>query len=197
MSFISNVKRSDADGNIMRTVNKSKGHFRVYRSIAELKNAGFRLPGPDDIIRMVSPINGWNAASLVGVMAEEDVIDTLHISTFRVGTQETKLLENLYLQKRILNLTILTHRTQTENRVKLGRQELMHAAERQGWTIFPSSNHSKLILAKMANGKHYVVETSANMNGLPNTEFFVVSDGLETYDFYMRYVFKVLMEGNV
>ena len=170
--------------------------FDPYYSIYELMAQGFALPDKNTTVKLVSFRKTWNLGSLIAMICEDETIEELHASTYRIGTNIANLLNGLSAQGRISpHCTFLLHPNQASS-LHGHKNVFLSVAETNGWKYYFSRNHSKVLLFRTDKGNNYVIETSANLNDLPNVEIYSVSNDASLFAFYVKWVFDYNIEHN-
>jgi hypothetical protein len=65
----------------------------------------------------------------------------------------------------------------------------------RGHRVLAMRTHAKIMLARMASGDRYVVETSANLRSSVNIEQFVMTNDPQLYDFHHQWIDNELLHG--
>lgn len=169
---------------------RKKKKFNIFRSIRDLSGIITELPKGDECIKALS-FGGFSSASFIALTASKTHINNLHVSTFRVGEKEIKLLEKLHKEGKLDNCTFVVFATNLESSNDKYRYMRIvdTVCKRNNWKMLTRQNHSKVLLFDTDAGK-YVIETSSNLNENPKVEQFSFEKDAALYDFYMEYLFK-------
>jgi hypothetical protein len=65
----------------------------------------------------------------------------------------------------------------------------------RGHRVLAMRTHCKLILAELADGTKYTVESSANLRSSVNVEQFVMTNDTKLYDFHRQWIYDELLTG--
>ena len=186
-----NLDLGPTDGeaiDIRHLVKKSQSKEKVFFSLEaekrQLKTALPVMPTPTESYRMLSVKGGFSSISLIAHIAQSEKIESLFVSTFRVGVRQFEVLMDLRRKGRLESVSIITSGLQGENQKNYDYlTPVLDGCKKNGWRICELNNHSKVILAKTKNG-HYVIETSSNLNENPKIEQFIVENDEGLFNWY-------------
>ena len=168
---------------VLKSQSKEKVFFSLEAEKRQLKTALPVMPTPSESYRMISVKGGFSSISLIAHIAQEK-IESLYVSTFRVGVKQFEVLIDLKRKGLLEAVSIITSGLQGENQKKYDYlTPVLDGCEKNGWRICELNNHSKVILAKTKNG-NYVIETSSNLNENPKIEQFIVENDEGLYNWY-------------
>lgn len=186
-----NLDLGPTDGetiDIRHLVKKSQSKEKVFFSLEaekrQLKTALPKMPNKNESYRMLSVKGGFSSISLIAHIAQTEKIESLYVSTFRVGVRQFEVLMDLRRKGLLESVSIITSGLQGENQKKYDYlSPVLDGCKKNGWRICELNNHSKVILAKTKNG-NYVIETSSNLNENPKIEQFIVENDECLYNWY-------------
>ena len=174
----------------MTTARKKRKRLTVLRETRKLEELiGGELPGEDEVFRLVSQVE-FSAAAFLRFVADRAHVRWLGAVSFRIGSGVLRFLEDQAAAGRIEQIDFFLGNL-TANAPKNYRklaERLRRSAERFGWRVRTGNNHAKLLLFDTDRGA-FVVETSSNLNELPNMEFFIFEQDAELLAFYRRLFF--------
>lgn len=172
---------------VLKSQSKEKVFFSIETEKKQLKTALPVMPTPSESYRMLSVKGGFSSISLIAHIAQAEKIESLYISTFRVGIKQFDVLMDLKRKGRLEAVSIITSGLQGENQKKYDYlSPVLDGCQKNRWRICELNNHSKVILAKTKNG-HYVIETSSNLNENPKIEQFIVENDVGLFDWYREF----------
>jgi hypothetical protein len=165
---------------------KEKAVFSVYAG-ADLLARGVQLPGPGEALRMISYAGQFSSCSVVLWIAGQTKINSLYITTLRVGKKELQALCSLRDDDRLGDVHFILSGISKEN-TRGGKDygytdNFEKTCADYGFTWRYEKNHSKVILLDTEAGK-ITVETSSNFNENPKVEQFCITRDAGVYEFY-------------
>lgn len=169
---------------VLKSQNKEKVFFSLEAEKRQLKTALPQMPTKNESYRMLSVKGGFSSISLIAHIAQTEKIESLYVSTFRVGVRQFEVLMDLRRKGLLESVSIITSGLQGENQKNYDYlTPVLDGCKKNGWRICELNNHSKVILAKTKNG-NYVIETSSNLNENPKIEQFIVENDEGLFDWY-------------
>jgi hypothetical protein len=145
-----------------------------------------RLPGDDECFKFISE-GGFSSICFILFIAERAKINSLHITSFRVGKKEIQALHALKTKGRLDYAEFLVCSFQKD--VSCGAFKILEKICNQNdWHIHTANNHSKVHLYDTDKGK-FVIETSSNLNENPKMEQFSFEKDADLYNFYKKHMF--------
>ena len=148
------------------------------------------LPDEDEVVRLVT-LKGYDAVGILRYIVERRHVRWLGIVSLRVGPTCRRYLESA-AERGLIDradfllghLSAMPHGDQRDD-----AERLFALCRERGWTMRSSQNHAKVYLFETDDGD-YVVESSCNMNAIPNSEFFIVQRDQELLEFYRGVFFE-------
>lgn len=144
------------------------------------------LPGPDEVVKVVSLAN-LSAAGFIRYIADQTKIRKLTVSTYRIGPNTLRQLRRLHDLGHLTEAEFIVGRLMSRDKRKASAiqywDDLTAMCQRYGWRCASRDNHTKLALFDTEAGK-FVLEGSCNLNEAPNFESFSLSLDPELYEFY-------------
>lgn len=174
-------------------LDKKRYKFHI---IAELQRIEELDPDlPDNEVRKYISSGGFSSIGFVKFIAERTHINSLIVSTLRVGRKHLQVLDVLKQQGKIDNVIFIVGSIMKNDSI-VGKSyryydDLKSVCENNNWQIIVKNNHSKILLFDTKNGK-FVIETSSNLNENPNMEQFSFEKNSELYEFYKHYFLSEL-----
>lgn len=167
-------------------VRKRRTTSALYVQSGRLEDLIGPLPGPDEVVKVVSLAN-LSAAGFVRYISDQTRIDRLTVSIYRIGPNTLRQLRRLRELGHLSEATFVVGQIMSRDKRKSSAvqywEDLTGMCERYGWTCVSRDNHTKLALFDTEAGK-FVLEGSCNLNEAPNFESFSLSLDPELYDFY-------------
>lgn len=147
------------------------------------------LPGEGESVRIIT-MTEFSAVGMLRYVTDRTPVKWLGVVTFRVGKRCLGYLSNMGSSGRIRRadfiLGWLSQERRGENR-ELG-DRLDEICECYGWRMRYARNHAKVVLFDTDAGR-FVLETSSNLNDLPNWESFSFEKDDQLFDFYKQIFF--------
>jgi len=168
---------------------KSKtNRFNIIKGTREIENYIQELPKENEIFKFIST-GGFSTICFIKFISNIAKINSLCVSTLRVGKKELKMLDYLYKQNKIGKVSFIVGSLMSNDSVKVKKygyyEDLEKVCKTNGWTVIPAKNHSKVLLFDTKEGK-FVIETSSNLNENPKIEQFSFEKSEELYNFYKQ-----------
>lgn len=113
-----------------------------------------------------------------------DVCERLFVTTYSIGEDSLRVIDELMQQGRIKYLTFIFNRSLVQNKYKLLLYALNIANE-----IYVADIHAKIVLFD-----NKVLLTSSNFNKIKRYEFFVISTDNKTVEYFKTEIKKLIHE---
>lgn len=177
-------------------LNKKRYRFHIIAEKAKIETLDKELP-TNEVRKYVSN-GGFSSIGFVKFIADRTKIDSLIVSTLRVGRKHLQVLDVLKEQGRLGNVIFIVGSVM-KNDSDLGKSykyydDLFAVSPKNGWQVIEKNNHSKILLFDTDKGK-FVIETSSNLNENPNCEQFSFEKNEELYEFYKKYFLEGVANG--
>ena len=160
----------------------TRNRFDLSNSAEDLINNADILPHENESIRLISPIAGFSSCSLVMALSEMCRIDSVKITTLRVGKKELSALVELEIPS--VEFCLCDVQKQNANSYDYA-DYFENVCRENGYRFRYINNHSKIILLETSVGK-IAIETSSNFNENPKIEQFCITNSSDVYDFYLE-----------
>jgi hypothetical protein len=153
------------------------------------------LPGPGESLHGV--LSGRFALfdlipALINVT--DQPIDDLTLATLSFSKYNAADLLNLIDAGKVKNVGLLiSYFFKAQNRPLY--DALVPQLRELGFPVLSMRVHAKLILARMADGTKYVIESSANLRSCDNVEIFVMTRDDALYDFHHQWIYGQFLTG--
>lgn len=179
-------------------IKKRRTTSALYVQSSRLETLIGPLPGPDEVVKIVSMAN-LSAAGFLRYIADHATIRKLIVSTYRIGPNTLRQLRRLHDLGHLSEAEFVVGQIMGRDRRKSSAiqywADLTSMCERFGWTCVSRDNHTKLALFDTSAGK-FVLEGSCNLNEAPNFEQFSLCQDPELYDFYANALRRMIdLEG--
>lgn len=177
-------------------LNKKRYRFHIIAEKTKIEMLDKELP-TNEVRKYVSN-GGFSSIGFVKFIADRTKINSLIVSTLRVGRKHLQVLDVLKEQGR-LGKVIFIVGSIMKNDSDLGKSykyydDLFAVCQKNGWQVIVKNNHSKILLLDTDKGK-FVIETSSNLNENPNCEQFSFEKNEELYEFYKKYFLGGVADG--
>ena len=170
------------DDEISTQKSVTRNRFDLSNSAEDLINNADILPQENESIRLISPIAGFSSCSLVMALSEMCRIDSIKITTLRVGKKELSALVSLEIPS--VEFCLCDVQKQNANAYDYA-DYFENVCRENGYSFRYINNHSKIILLETSVGK-ITIETSSNFNENPKIEQFCITNSSDVYDFYLE-----------
>ena len=182
----------DVRGLIKKLKSKSKHLFKIGKEIKQIDALiDGKIPSKGECYKMVSVAGGFSSLGIIKYIADNEGIEEMYASTFRIGEKHIDILDKLGDEGKIKKCTFVVADQQQYVDKEYGYWDKVKAVcKKHKWKIIILNNHSKLILMKTPKNYH-VVETSSNLNENPKMEHFNWENDKEVFEFY-REIFEEL-----
>ena len=190
----------DICGLVEKMKSKKRSMFNITREVRQLGALLKSPPKEDECFKMLSVGGGFSSLGIIKWIAQQEKIEDLYVTTFRIGKAHFQELIYLRNSNKIGRAHFITSQTQerTDKLAKYKDSEydyykfMVKKCEEFGWDLKSFDNHSKLILMKTAKN-YYVIETSSNLNENPKMEQFSFENDKTLYDWYLA-LFEALLK---
>lgn len=167
-------------------------NFNIMREKAAIETLMTDLPD-DEIVKLLS-FGVFSSIGFIRFVADREIIKNLDVSTFAVGANQSKALDVMADDGRILNARFFVGTIMEMDAMKkraginvADRAQALDAlCKKHSWNYYIVKNHSKIILFNCASGK-YVLETSSNLNENPKFEQYSFEKNEALYNFYIKF----------
>lgn len=143
-----------------------------------------RLPSVNESIHIVTQ-NQFDAFSFVLLILQYEEIEELWAAVYRIGEKTTKALMQLSETGKIKKINLVLNDgfeafAPDVNRILVLNQDRIK--------VIRCNNHAKVMLAKTASSKYYVVEGSGNWSINARIEQYCFLNSQEIYEFHRRWM---------
>lgn len=170
--------------------------FNIIRQVREIEHYTPSLP-EDECYKYIST-GGFSAIGFVKFVCDRVHVDSMLLTSLRVGRRELQQLNALHRQGKLGMCTIITSDLMRKDSTLVKSykyyDDLARVCADNGWRLASLKNHSKVILFGTTSGK-YVIETSSNFNENPKIEQFSFEKSDALYDFYHNFFLSCVPRG--
>jgi hypothetical protein len=145
------------------------------------------LPEPDEVIHAVmdGSFDGWSIIPAIRQLSGQPITE-LWIATLGFNLTNNQHLCDMLDNGDVQAVTVLCScyfRESDKDTFQPAKERL----EQRGQRLFAARNHAKIILAA-TGGRHFVVESSANLRSCQNVEQFTLTQSKAVFDFHRTWV---------
>jgi hypothetical protein len=174
-------------------LHKKRYQFHIMRELQQIEALDNTLP-TDEVRKYISR-DGFSSIGFIKFISERAHINSLVVSTLRVGRKHLQVLDVLHSQTKIDDITFIVGSIMKQDSA-LGKSykyydDLSAVCKKNDWRVIVHNNHSEVLLFDTDCGK-YVIETSSNLNENPNMEQFSFERNAELYKFYKNAFAEIL-----
>lgn len=147
------------------------------------------LPRPDQAIHLIvgGQFSLWDTVPAILALATPATIDTLHLATLSFSTSNVTGLADLLDSGKVQRVTLLVSHYFRATSPEIALPAIA-ALEARGQRWFTVRNHTKLILAKLTDGRTIAIESSANLRSKANLEQMTLYGDPGVYTFHASWL---------
>lgn len=197
-SFNAEVRYREVDicGLVQKMKSKKRKLLKITRETKQLGALVGAPPRKNECFKMLSVGGGFSSLGIIRYIADQEVIEEMYVSTFRIGKNHFKVLKKMHDSGRLNRANFIT--SSSQKRTDEGGDynyftEIEQTCADYGWGLKVFDNHSKLILMKTAQN-FYVVETSSNLNENPKMEQFSWENDKTLYEWYEELFIELMKD---
>ena len=191
----------DICGLVKKMKSKERKMFFVDDEVGQLEALLGNPPTKQECYKMLSVGGGYSSIGLIKYIAENEVINEMYVSTFRIGRKQFDVITELKDKGKLGKCAFVTSQTQQKvdcamiyNGTTYNYYEyICEKCKEYGWVLKAYDNHSKLILMR-TDKNYYVVETSSNLNENPKMEQFSFENDKSLYEWYKKLFIELIKE---
>ncbi len=186
------------DALALRATSKRRRLYNIREGTIHLARVlGGLLPGPDEVVKLISFNGGFASINFIDYIAQTEGILELTASTLRVGRRQMDRMLALHRQGKLERATFFIGALMATDELK-GKDSynyFKHAldlCDEVGWRYCVTNNHSKVLLMRTP-ARWYVLETSSNLNENPKIEQYSLEQSEELYRFYAEFFQRLML----
>lgn len=172
--------------------------FNIKKEVSQIKEILIKPPTESEVYKIISGKGGFSSIALIRFILDNEDIEDLYCSTFRIGKKQINILNDAFFEGKLKNVFLVTSNLQTESDQSQEKYNYYgHISEicrTNKWKLVNTNNHSKIILAKTKHN-FYVIETSSNLNENPKIEQFSFENSQRLYEFYLLLFKELIRDG--